>query len=127
MQGECRLVWQSSNGRAIYAAARVNAERVKSPEIELLDVELNDREWSPGIRMGITLLIDCLSNTLRGYSGVRIEIAEFRGHAVDTTQIAAAYVVFHAAAKALRVESLSKLFEFDTTNGQFRFTSRALL
>jgi hypothetical protein len=126
MKGEFKLAWGRPDGLGIYAAARISAEWGKTRGLELIGVERSAQNWAVGIRFGIELLRECLSRASVDDSGLRLEIVNFGGEIGDTTNMAAAYVTFHAASKAIGID-FSRVFEFDENNGQFRFLGVGLL
>lgn len=60
-------------------------------------------EWQFGVQFGIAYACEKTLFAQRTPPGVRVRVTRVEGHAVDTTQVIAAYAAAHALCNALQV------------------------
>lgn len=113
MTGTCQLAWQDGP-RAIFAEAHVMVKDNGNNDLTLVLPEGMEGAWEIGVRFGLELFRECNRSRRSGC----IVIENFQGQPLDTSIASAAYVAFHAIARAFNYQP-GKKFEFDATTGQF--------
>ncbi len=116
-----RIAWQCGNF-ALYAEVALAVEResgaVTAGSVHGLDAVAE--QWRTGVMFGLSLLRESLIGEV-DFQHVSVNITSFLGQPGDTTLMAAAFVSFHAAAKALSVD-VSEVFRFDDSIGAFQIS-----